>query len=218
MNFMTKETTMSPAQADAQRHIARSTMLLMLLVTMLPRIAFAHVGQGDISGGFVAGFKHPISGLDHVVAMIAVGIWGAQLGAPAIWVLPVTFPLVMAMGGVLGALGVPLPGVEIGIALSAIGLGTMVLTSARPPLWVAGLMVAVFAICHGYAHGAELPESANPVSYAVGFVLATGSLHALGILIGVLKRWRGGGLALRACGALIASTGVWFLWPHLAAL
>ncbi len=196
---------------------AASTLrqLFVLACLLVPGLALAHVGQGDISGGLVAGFKHPISGLDHVVAMVAVGIWGAQLGAPAIWVLPVTFPLVMAMGGVLGALGVGLPGVETGIALSALGLGAMVLFAARPPLWVAGIMVAAFAICHGYAHGAELPESANPISYALGFVLATGTLHALGIFLGVAKRWPMGGRALQASGAAIAACGVYFLAPQL---
>jgi urease accessory protein len=184
---------------------------------LLPSAAAAHVGQGDVGGGFLAGVLHPISGLDHVVAMVAVGIWGAQLGAPAIWVLPVTFPLVMASGGVLGALGVPIPGVEIGIALSAIALGLMVTLSLRLPLWVAGAMVAVFAICHGYAHGAELPESANAIAYALGFVFATGSLHVLGIVLGVARRWPAGATALRLCGVAIVGCGVYFLLPHLAA-
>lgn len=102
---------------------------------LVPALALAHVGQGDISGGFVAGFQHPVLGLDHVVAMVAVGLWGAQLGAPAIWVLPIIFPLVMALGGLLGGSGVPLPGVEIGIAASAVALGLMALLAARPPLW-----------------------------------------------------------------------------------
>jgi urease accessory protein len=132
-------------------------------------------------------------------------------------VLPVTFPLVMASGGVLGALGVPIPGVEIGIALSAIALGLMVTLSLRLPLWVAGAMVAVFAICHGYAHGAELPESANAIAYALGFVFATGSLHVLGIVLGVARRWPAGATALRLCGVAIVGCGVYFLLPHLAA-
>src|SRR5262245_53560032 len=119
-----------------------------------PALTAAHVGQGDISGGFVAGVEHPIFGFDHVIAMVAVGIWGAQLGPPAIWVLPVTFPLVMAFGGLLGGLGLPIPGVEIGIALSAIALGCMVGFALRPPLSVAAVMVGAFAIFHGYAHGA----------------------------------------------------------------
>jgi urease accessory protein len=182
-----------------------------------PILASAHIGQGDIGGGFIAGVAHPVFGLDHVVAMVAVGIWGAQLGAPAIWILPVTFPLVMAFGGVLGGLGVPIPGIEIGIAVSAIALGGMILFAARPPLWIAAVIVGIFAIFHGYAHGAELPESANAISYAVGFVAATGTLHALGILIGVANRWRRGAQALRVGGALIAACGLYFLSGHLVA-
>jgi len=190
--------------------------LAAIVLLFYPLLAFAHIGQGDIGGGFLAGVAHPVFGLDHVVAMVAVGIWGAQLGAPAIWALPVTFPLVMAMGGVLGGLGVPLPGIEIGIAVSAIALGGLILFAARPPIWIAAIVVGVFAIFHGYAHGAELPESANAISYAVGFVVATGSLHALGILIGVANRWRKGAQALRAGGALIAACGIYFLSGHLA--
>ena len=176
-----------------------------------PALAFAHVGQGDVSGGFLAGVEHPIRGLDHVAAMVAVGIWGAQLRAPAIWVLPVTFPLVMSFGGILGGLGVPIPGIEIGIAASAIVLGAMGAFAARPPLWIAGVIVGVFAIFHGYAHGAELPESANAIFYAMGFVMVTGSLHILGILIGLVNKWRAGEKFLRSGGVLIALCGVYFL-------
>ncbi len=195
--------------SESRRNVGAIVLLLY------PLLAFAHIGQGDIGGGFLAGVAHPVFGLDHVVAMVAVGIWGAQLGAPAIWALPVTFPLVMAMGGVLGGLGVPIPGIEIGIAVSAITLGGLILFAARPPLWIAAIVVGVFAIFHGYAHGAELPESANAISYAVGFVVATGSLHAIGILIGAANRWRKGAQALRAGGALIAACGIYFLSGHL---
>ena len=184
------------------------------ILSLCAPLALAHVGQGDVSGGFLAGLEHPVLGLDHVVAMVAVGIWGAQLRQPAIWVLPVTFPMVMSFGGILGGLGVPIPGIEIGIALSAIVLGGMIAFAARPPLWVAGVIVAVFAIFHGYAHGAELPESANAISYAMGFVIATGSLHALGILIGVLNRWPVGSKVLRAGGVAIALCGAYFLVSH----
>ncbi len=103
--------------------------------------------------GFLTGFRHPISGLDHVLAMVAVGLWGAQLGSPAIWVLPVAFPLVMAFGGMLGLLGVPILGIEYGIAASAILLGAAVMFEVRPPLAVAATLVGIFAIFHGYAHG-----------------------------------------------------------------
>jgi urease accessory protein len=143
-------------------------------------------------------------------------MWGAQLGAPAIWVLPVTFPLVMAFGGVLGAIGLPIPGIEIGIAISAVVLGGMVAFAARPPLWVAAVLVGLFAIFHGYAHGAELPESANAIAFSVGFVVATGLLHALGILIGVMHRWPAGARVLQGGGGLVALGGVYFLVKALA--
>jgi urease accessory protein len=120
----------------------------------------------------------------------------------------------MAFGGVLGAMGLPIPGIEIGIAVSAIVLGGLVAFAARPPLWIAAVVVGVFAIFHGHAHGAELPESANAISYSAGFVIATGSLHALGILIGVANRWRLGARFLRAGGALIALGGLYFLVRH----
>ncbi|NWG73730.1 MAG: HupE/UreJ family protein, partial [Rubrivivax sp.] len=119
--------------------------------------ALAHSGAGDVAGGFLTGFVHPLQGWDHVVAMVAVGLWGAFLGRPAIWLLPVVFPLVMALGGALGVAGVPLPGVEVGIALSAIVLGGMVAAAARLPLAWAAVVVGAFAIFHGHAHGTELP-------------------------------------------------------------
>ena len=134
--------------------------------------ALAHTGS--VSGGFVGGFAHPLFGLDHAVAMVAVGLWGAFLGAPAMFILPVVFPLVMALGGVLGIFGVALPGVEIGIAVSAAVLGMMVALAARPPLWVAVVIVGLFAIFHGHAHGAELPAGADALAYSAGFVVATG--------------------------------------------
>jgi urease accessory protein len=190
------------------------TLATLCLALLVPALALAHVGQGDIGGGFTAGFEHPILGLDHVIAMVAVGMWGAQLGVPAIWLLPVTFRLVMAFGGVLGATGVPLPGTEIGIAVSAIALGGMVLTAARPPLWIAAVLVGVFAIFHGHAHGAERPGAANAVSFSAGFVIATGMLHLCGILIGLVNRWPQGAVALRAGGGLIAAGGVYFLVSH----
>lgn len=172
--------------------------------------ALAHEGGGAV-GGFVAGFMHPLSGTDHILAMVAVGIWGAFLGRPAIWVLPVVFPMVMAVGGALGVMGVPLPWTETGIALSSLVLGLMVATARRPPLWVAGLIVAVFAIFHGHAHGVELPSAADPVAYSLGFVIATGLLHLGGIAIGELTRWKVGRIFVRTSGVCIAAGGVAFL-------
>lgn len=143
--------------------------------------------------------------------MIAVGIWGAQLGLPAIWLLPVTFPLIMAVGGFLGLIGLNIPGAEIGVAVSAIVLGLMVLTEARLPLAAAVAIVAVFAIFHGYAHGRELPEDQSALWYSVGFVLATGMLHAIGIGIGLVHRWKQGRIGLRLVGAAVIAAGVYFL-------
>jgi urease accessory protein len=175
----------------------------------------AHVHKGE-AVSFLSGLKHPISGLDHVVAMIAVGLWGAQLGAPAIWVLPVAFPMVMAFGGMLGLLGVPLPGMEIGIAASAILLGAAVMMELRPPLALAAAVVGFFAIFHGYAHGSELPAGESGLLYSIGFVMATGCLHAAGISIGLAHRWNWGQRALRVVGAAIALAGIFFMWKVLA--
>lgn len=194
---------------------AATTAALWALALWLSLPAWAHEQAGQ-AAGFVTGMLHPVSGLDHVLAMIAVGLWGAQLGAPAIWLLPVTFPLVMAFGGFLGLLGVPVPGVEIGIALSAILLGAMVATQSRPPLWLAAALVGFFAVFHGHAHGTELPAGESGLLYSVGFVVVTGLLHATGIAIGLVHRWRKGRIALRGAGALVGAAGVFFLWRAIA--
>ena len=184
--------------------------LLLLALATLGAPAWAHSADG-VAGGFVSGFLHPIAGWDHVIAMVAVGLWGAFLGAPAIWLLPVVFPLVMAFGGALGVVGLPLPGVEIGIAASAIVLGAMVAFAARPPLWVAAAIVGAFAIFHGHAHGTELPEAASPIAYSLGFVIATGLLHAAGIALSLVTRWSWGPALVRCAGGVIALLGAWFL-------
>jgi urease accessory protein len=189
--------------------------LLTLAASLSPALAWAHVESGRAEG-FLSGLRHPVSGLDHVLAMVAVGLWGAQLGAPAVWLLPVTFPLVMAFGGMLGLAGVPLPGVEVGIALSGVLLGLAVLAEWRPPLGAAAILVGFFAVFHGHAHGTELPAGASGLAYSMGFVAATGTLHALGIAIGAVHRWRQGRLALRAAGALVATGGLVFLWRAFA--
>jgi len=175
----------------------------------------AHTQQGQAQG-FLTGLRHPVSGLDHVLAMIAVGLWGAQLGAPAVWLLPVTFPMVMAFGGFLGLVGIPLPGVEVGIALSALLLGVMVAREARPPVLAAAALVGFFAIFHGHAHGTELPPGQSGLMYSVGFVVATGCLHGVGIAIGVVHRWAWGRALLRLAGTAVAVAGIVFLRRALA--
>jgi urease accessory protein len=179
-------------------------------LALLPELASAHEGEGT-SGGFVTGFLHPVLGWDHVLAMVAVGLWGGFLGPPAIWLLPIVFPLVMVFGAVLGIAGVPLPMVEAGIASSAVVLGLMIALAAKPPLWAAGTIVGVFAIFHGYAHGVELPEATNAFAYAVGFVVATGLLHVAGIVLGLLVRWPAGVYVVRGAGGVIALFGLTFL-------
>tara|TARA_R110001606_G_scaffold169449_1_gene314512 strand:- start:16179 stop:16706 length:528 start_codon:yes stop_codon:yes gene_type:complete len=170
----------------------------------------AHTGEG-LTGGFLSGFVHPIRGWDHVAAMVAVGLWGTFLGRPAIWVLPVVFPLVMALGGAVGVIGLPLPGVETGIALSSVVLGALILGKAHLPLWSAAILVGLFAIFHGYAHGIELPTAANPVSFAIGFVFATGLLHLAGIGLGRVTALPRGAILVQAAGGLIAAAGTGFL-------
>ncbi len=173
--------------------------------------ASAHVERGQ-AAGFSTGLQHPWSGFDHILAMIAVGLWGAQLGNPALWVLPVTFPMVMSFGAMMGLLGIPVPGIEVGIAVSAILLGTMVLAEVRPKLVIAAVLVGFFAIFHGHAHGTELPAGQSGLLYSMGFVIATGVLHGIGIAIGLIHRWPSGRIALRAAGGFIAVMGVVFLW------
>jgi len=190
--------------------------LCLSILLLLPSTASAHQETGTV-WGFRSGFIHPLTGLDHITAMVAVGLWGAFLGAPAMWVLPVVFPLVMAFGGALGVLGVPLPGVETGIALSSVALGIVVAFAARPPLWVAAVIVGTFAIFHGHAHGAEMPKAANAATYAMGFVIATGLLHLTGIAFGLLARWSWGTKIVRAGGVAIALVGFGFLFHFISA-
>lgn len=185
--------------------------LLMLGLLLMPRVAEAHIVKGEAIG-FWSGFEHPLSGWDHIIAMVSVGLWGAQLGLPAIWLLPVTFPLIMAVGGFLGLIGVHIPGSEIGIAMSGVCLGAVVLTEYRAPLWAAACLVGIFGLFHGYAHGAELPKGQDPLLYSFGFILATGLLHATGILIGLIHRWQWGKLAVRTLGGGVLCGGLFFLW------
>jgi len=185
-----------------------ATIIVAALTSASP--AFAHTADG-LAGGFAGGFMHPLLGPDHIAAMLAVGLWGAFLGAPAIVLLPVVFPLVMALGAVLGILGLPLPGIEIGIAVSAVVLGLMVALAAKPHLAITAVIVGAFAIFHGHAHGTELPDGANALAYALGFVVATGLLHLAGIGFGLLTQFPRGRMAVRAAGGAIAMAGLVFL-------
>jgi urease accessory protein len=193
------------------KHPEKTIIFLIVLILIIATPALAHIERGQAEG-FLSGLSHPVSGLDHVLAMVAVGLWGAQLGAPAMWLLPVIFPMVMALGGALGLIGIPLPFVEIAIALSAVLLGLMVMSEARPPVAVAAIMVGFFAVFHGHAHGTELPAGQSGLLYSMGFVAATGCLHGVGITIGLIHRWPAGKIALRIAGAGVALGGAFFLW------
>lgn len=183
---------------------------LALALTMLPGVAFAHTGVGQTTG-FVHGFGHPLSGLDHILAMVMVGVFAWQLGGRAIWAVPATFVGVMAIGGALGVAGIGIPFVETGIALSIIVLGAVVALNVKAPVAAAMAVVGLFAIFHGHAHGAEMPENAGGVAYAAGFMIATAVLHAaglgLGYAIGKISERRGPVL-MRSTGAVAALAGV----------
>ena len=187
--------------------------VLTLVAAALPAVAYAHTGVGE-AAGFMHGFSHPISGLDHILAMVMVGVLAFQLGGRAVWAVPTTFVLVMALGGALGIAGINVPFVEIGIAFSIIVLGAIVALNIRASTAVAMGIVGLFAIFHGHAHGAEMPENAGGAAYAAGFMIATALLHMAGLgLAFLIARFgeRQGAFVVRAAGGLAAVTGVGIL-------
>jgi urease accessory protein len=173
------------------------------------------LGHTSPGSGAIDGFLHPLLGLDHLLAMLTVGLLSAQLGGRAIWTVPLTFVSVMAIGGILGLAGLQLPLVEYGIASSVIVLGIALLSKASIPEWAAMIGVGIFAVFHGHAHGAELPAVDSviiAIAYVVGFLVATAGLHVIGALIGyILLRNERSAMILRASGMLIAVTGVFIL-------
>lgn len=184
----------------------------LLLLLMAPLSAFAHEGSSLPYGSFIAGLAHPVLGVDHFLAMVSVGILSAQIGGRAIWTVPATFVTVMAVGGLLGWLKVGLTSIELGIAFSVLTLGIAIAADRKLPVLVAMGAVGIFAVFHGYAHGAEMPNVANPVRYALGFMTGTAILHIAGLLIGdISQHYARGKLLLRVAGAAIASAGTWFL-------
>lgn len=177
--------------------------------------AHAHAGTG-LAGGFRAGFAHPLTGVDHLLAMVSVGLWGAFLGRPLVHLLPVVFPGMMVAGAMVGMYGLALPSIEGGIALSVLALGLCIACAWKAPAWAAVAIVAFFALFHGYAHGRELPAAADPVGYSTGFVLATGLLHVAGIALGLLHARPAGVVATRCLGGLIGAAGLYFLSGAMA--
>lgn len=192
------------------KKLALTTLAAVALTALASPAAFAHTGVGATSG-FAHGFLHPITGLDHVLAMVLVGIFAFQLGGRALWLVPSTFVLVMAIGGALGVAGIGVPFVETGIALSVIVLGAVVALRVKAPVAVAMAVVGLFAIFHGHAHGSEMPETAAGMAYGLGFMLATALLHVAGIGLGFLIGWAGerrGPIVVRTAGAAAALAGV----------
>jgi urease accessory protein len=184
----------------------RSLPILTVALALLPGLALAHTGAGA-TAGFVAGVLHTISGLDHILAMVAVGLLAAHLGGQARWLVPASFLTAMAAGGLVGALGLGLPFVEPGIALSVLALGLVVALRARLPLLPAIAVVGLFAVFHGHAHGAGMPAAASALTYGAGFALTTAALHGLGLALGRagparLAQATGGAMALAGVGLL----------------
>jgi urease accessory protein len=187
------------------KRYSRIAAVAAVLSAALHSGAFAHVGDHGV--GLAAGLAHPFSGLDHILAMVAVGLWASQLGRPAVWLLPLTFPAVMALGAMLGAAGGTLPWVEIGIAGSVLVLGAAVALAWRPALATSAAVIAAFALVHGFSHGAELPQSASALAYGIGFILATLALHGAGLTLGALMNRPSNWIAVRAAGAAVAACG-----------
>lgn len=184
-----------------------------LPLLFLPDTAAAHPGTGAAQG-LLSGFAHPLLGWDHLLAMVAVGIWAGQAGGRSVWALPAAFVAIMAAGGALGAAGMPLAGVETGIVASLLVLGALIALAAHPRLPVALVVVALSALFHGHAHGAEMPELVGGVPYGAGFTAATALLHALGVGFATTLRRAAaapGDGWVRAAGAAIGVAGL-VLW------
>ena len=184
--------------------------LTFAATALAPVAAFAHAGHGEHSG-FIHGFMHPIAGLDHILAMVTVGILAYQIGGRALWLVPTTFLAVMAAGGLLGVAGVSFYYVEPGIAASVVVLGIIVALAIKPPVTVAMALVALFAVFHGYAHGIEAPLDGSAAVYGAGFMVATALLHAAGVAFGMLVgriAATQGQLGYRLAGSAVALTGL----------
>jgi urease accessory protein len=173
-----------------------------IALTLLPIAAQAHPGHSAGTTGFLDGFGHPLGGLDHVLAMVAVGLWAVQLGGKAVWAVPLAFIGVMAGSAAIGTIGLQIPGIEQGIALSDSILGLLILAAIKLPTGLGMLIVAILASFHGYAHGVEMPQSASGLAYGCGFIIATTLLHSTGLGFAMLVKnqkviqWIGGAIAM----------------------
>ena len=192
--------------------IVNGKSFLLTLGWILPSLAHAHVSP-DHTSGALNGLSHPLLGVDHILAMLAVGLWAAQQGGRATWLVPASFVGLMAAGGMLGMAGFSLPFVEQGILTSVLILGVLIAAAVRLPLAASMTVVGLFAIFHGYAHGTEMQAGVSGISYGLGFALATGGLHACGIGIGRLAQQSSKTPLLRFAGVVIALAGLWLCLP-----
>ena len=182
----------------------QALLKILSLLFLLPAVAIAHTGVGETTG-FIHGFSHPLGGVDHLLAMAAVGLWVAQIGGRALWVVPSTFVILMILGGALGFSGIPVPFIEEGILASVLVLGVLIAGAFKFPVIFNALIVGFFALFHGHAHGTEMPVAIGATSYSIGFALATAMLHTVGIASGTflqkinlekVNRFAGGAIAL----------------------
>lgn len=192
------------------------SFLMALLFAAIPGVAYAHDGTNLGLGGFLSGIVHPVLGYDHLLAMLSVGIISAQIGGRAIWTVPATFVSVMAVGGILGLINIGLNVTELGIAVSLVILGLVIAAERKIPTLIVMIGVGFFAIFHGYAHGTEMPDTAEPFLYALGFLVGTALIHIAGVVIGDISRhYERGKVVLRVGGALIAVVGLLFIFGVL---
>lgn len=186
----------------------KNLLLSLLVIFLVPSLVHAHIGVGDTSG-FLHGFGHPISGLDHLLAMVAVGIWAAQIKGKAIWVVPITFVSTMVIGGTIGITGIHIPYVEQGIILSVLILGVFIAATVHLPLSLSSAVVGLFALFHGHAHGTEIPAAISGVSYGIGFAMSTAILHLSGICFSVFFQKIFRLQVVRFAGVAIALGGIY---------
>lgn len=187
--------------------MSNKASLTILSILLLPSAAMAHTGIAATTG-FLQGFSHPFGGLDHLLAMLAVGLWASQTGGRALWMVPTTFVVVMMFGGMLGLSGLQIPFIEVGILLSILVLGTLIAGAFKFPVIFSAVIVAIFALFHGHAHGTEMPELSTAISYIIGFSIATFILHALGLVLGRLLQKSNLEKIARFAGAAIAFSGL----------